>query len=157
MRLVFKTGNYGFYVDCEETEFLQKLLEKLPLTSNVALWGEEIYFDIGLEFVPSECTREVNVGDVAYWPEGKAICVFLGPTPLSSSEKPVPANEVFVFGHTDASPQELKHIKEGETIEVFPYKETSTREEQRDDNRILSQSEIDALVQRLLSEKNKKG
>jgi uncharacterized protein len=40
---------------------------------------------------------EVDRFDVAYWPEGKAMCLFLGPTPLSKDGKILaysPANVV---------------------------------------------------------------
>ncbi|MCA9820754.1 MAG: hypothetical protein KC440_08555, partial [Nitrosarchaeum sp.] len=40
----------------------------------------------------------VQVNDVAYWPTGKAICLFFGPTPISQTNKIEPASPVNVIG-----------------------------------------------------------
>ena len=61
---------------------------------------------------------EVVPGDIAYWPQGKCLCVFFGPTPASSDEKPVPASPVVIVGKTDASADSLRAIDGGEEIKV---------------------------------------
>jgi hypothetical protein len=49
------------------------------------LWGEEIYFPISLSSEGDPDAREeVEVGTVAYWPPGDALCLFFGPTPAST-------------------------------------------------------------------------
>ncbi|HEC69295.1 MAG TPA: hypothetical protein ENI31_03295 [Candidatus Omnitrophica bacterium] len=71
----------------------KKILENLPLTSSVNLWGEEIYFDTGITASFESATLDVKAGDLACWPEGKCLCVFFGRTPLNREDKPVPAGE----------------------------------------------------------------
>jgi len=38
-------------------------------------------------------------GDIAYWPKADALCVFFGPTPLSTDERPVAAYPMKKIGH----------------------------------------------------------
>ncbi len=63
------------------------LFENLPIEVNMHRWGDELYTDptmivVGLE---DGAKREVNKLDFAYWPEGKALCLFFGPTPISKN------------------------------------------------------------------------
>ena len=118
MRVVFKTGSFTFESDFNGSPAAKKILESLPVESSVRTWGDEIYFDIGLDCPTDGKTTDVEIGDVGYWPEGKCLCVFFGPTPASSGEKPVPASHVVIVGKTTASPPELKSIKAGEAIKV---------------------------------------
>ncbi|MDI6888057.1 MAG: cyclophilin-like fold protein, partial [Candidatus Thermoplasmatota archaeon] len=61
------------------------ICEKLPLESNVNTWGDEIYFGAPLKIAEEKAQEEVEVGDVAYWVEGRCICIFFGATPISKS------------------------------------------------------------------------
>jgi len=66
---------------------------------------------------------EVNSGDVGYWPQGKSLCVFFGPTPASATQEPVPASPVVIVGKTDARQEDLRKIQLGEKISVKPSKD----------------------------------
>ena len=90
----------------------------LPLCSTANVWGDEIYFDTGIDAPVDEGTIDVRVGDVAYWPQGKCLCVFFGPTPISVDEQPVPASNVVVVGRTNADPDKLRAVRPGENIVV---------------------------------------
>ena len=156
MVTVFKAKNAGFYVKFNDSLTAQQVVKSLPLEGTVCRWGDEIYFSVNIN-VPSEGkTRDVDVGDVAYWPEGKSLCVFFGPTEASISEKPVPASPVIIIGKTMASPEELREIKAGEKITVFIFVKKASFTSGinlYEDTRKLSQEEIDELVRKLLAEK----
>lgn len=154
MVIVFKAKNVGFYVQFNQSLSTLQVLKILPVTGTVKKWGDEIYFDIGVELPVAHLTTDVSAGDVAYWAEGKSLCVFFGPTPSSVSEKPVPAGPVMLIGKTLASPEELREIKEGEKISAFVF--TRTEEPSVCDDRKLTQDEIDVLVKQLLMEKTGK-
>ena len=104
-----------------EVEFLDnptadKIKASLPLCATANIWGDEIYFDTGIDAPAREGTLDVDVGDVAYWPQGKCLCIFFGPTPVSGGDKPVPASEVVIVGRTGTSPEELRGIPSGANI-----------------------------------------
>lgn len=46
----------------------------------VVRYGEEVYFQVAVK-APSENPRSsIEVGTIAYWPMGSAVCVFYGAT-----------------------------------------------------------------------------
>lgn len=59
----------------------------LPLQSRINTWGDEIYFGTIVKVDEENAQERVEIGDVAYWPEGRCICVFFGKTPASTNEK----------------------------------------------------------------------
>ncbi len=118
MRVLFKTGSFSFEAEFNDSPAAKKIVENLPIESEVSTWGDEIYFDTGISCPADDKTMDLEVGDVGYWPQGKCLCVFFGPTPASSGEKPVPASHVVVVGKTGASSESLKAIKGGEKITV---------------------------------------
>ncbi|MFX1282576.1 MAG: cyclophilin-like fold protein [Promethearchaeota archaeon] len=91
-----------------------KILNLLPIESDVRTWGEEIYFTIPLSLPEENARSVVELGDVAYWPEGECFCVFFGMTPLTSSLDEIkPASPVNVFGKVIGDLEKLKSIKPG--------------------------------------------
>jgi hypothetical protein len=54
------------------------LLRLLPLQGRVAVWREEVYFQVPLKMGTEKGVSKVAEGDVAYWPMGGALCVFRG-------------------------------------------------------------------------------
>jgi len=101
-----------------ETETATKLLGILPLTSTVNLWGDEIYFSIPLKAELENAREIVNIGDIAYWPPGKAMCIFLGMTPVSTGKEIKPASPVNVIGGIKGVRKLLGKVKQGEKITV---------------------------------------
>ncbi|MDD5347957.1 MAG: cyclophilin-like fold protein [Candidatus Omnitrophica bacterium] len=156
MLIVFKTRNFGFYVRFNHSACAQDIVNQLPIHGFVQKWGDEIYFDTRTDASTEGKTMDVNVGDVAYWPEGRCLCVFYGRTEASKNDKPVPASPVVLVGRTMASPEELRHIRPGEPISAFVMtqaKSFSTAKDPYTDSRKLTQAEIDKLVRQLLEEK----
>jgi len=54
------------------------LLRLLPVQGRVAVWREEVYFQVPLKMGTEKGVSKVAEGDVAYWPMGGALCVFRG-------------------------------------------------------------------------------
>ena len=96
-----------------------KILEALPFESTVNTWGNEIYFTIPVAMQQEPDARaEVEIGELAYWPMGKAFCIFFGPTPVSRDEKPRAYSPVNVFGRVKGDATVLKGIANGARISV---------------------------------------
>ncbi|OIN97785.1 hypothetical protein AUJ66_02185 [Candidatus Desantisbacteria bacterium CG1_02_38_46] len=116
--VIFRTDQEDVSAEFLENDTAEKILENLPIESKVKTWGDEIYFDTGIDAPSKDATLDVSVGDIAYWPEGKCLCIFFGPTAISKTEKPVPASEVVIIGKTSAKPEFLRKIKSGTKIRV---------------------------------------
>ena len=78
---------------------VRDLIEKLPFTVNLNVWGDEIYTSKSPISQPEENAKSpVQLNDVAYWPTGKAICLFYGPTPIGKPGEITPASPVNIIG-----------------------------------------------------------
>ena len=57
----------------------------LPFEAVVDVWKEEIYFEIPVKVGLEKPTTKTTAGDISYWPDGPAFCVFFGRSqPISS-------------------------------------------------------------------------
>lgn len=85
--------------DANSPKTVASFLKKLPFLVKLNVWGEEIYTSPSPINVPEEnAESRVSLNDVAYWPTGKAICLFFGPTPISQKGEITPASPVNVIG-----------------------------------------------------------
>ena len=101
-----------------ETNTATKLLEILPISARVNLWGDEIYFPVPLDTGLENEKEIVALGDIAYWPQGKAMCIFFGRTPVSKGEEIRPISPVNVIGRIEGEPKLLGKVKQGENITI---------------------------------------
>jgi uncharacterized protein len=118
------TGKFNIQVKLNETQTAKKLIEALPVSSTVNRWGDEIYFSIPVQAAIENSVGEVDVGTVAFWPPGSALCIFFGPTPASSSDRPRAASPVNIIGKIagykdiEGIIEKLREAKSGEEIKV---------------------------------------
>ena len=76
-----------------------EFVERLPFKVTLNVWGDEIYTSESPISQPEENALPiVNLYDVAYWPSGKAICLFYGLTPIGDGKAITPASPVNVVG-----------------------------------------------------------
>jgi len=97
---------------------LEKLAEESPFTSKVNLWGEEIYFDLPIELDLQGERTEMEIGEIAYWPEGNSLCIFFGKTPASKDDKPVAYSDVKPLGKITKGLEDLKKVRSREKVTV---------------------------------------
>ena len=95
-----------------------QLWDALPITGRANIWGDEIYFSIPVDADEAVDAREtVDMGSIAYWPPGNALCLFWGPTPMSAPGEIRPASAVNVMGVIDGDPTVLVQVSDG--VEVL--------------------------------------
>jgi len=91
----------------------------LPITGRAQTWGDEIYFSIPVSAEEEADAQEtVEMGAVAYWPPGSALCLFWGPTPMSAPGEIRPASAVNVMGQIDGDPTVLGGVADGAEVVV---------------------------------------
>ena len=103
----------------QNPQTVETIWRVLPIKARANIWGDEIYFDIPVA-IPLEkhAVEEVEVGTLAYWPTGKAFCIFFGRTPVSTSDKPRAYSPVNVFGRVLGDVNQFKTVANGATIMV---------------------------------------
>jgi hypothetical protein len=81
------------------------LAEKLPVTVSLSRWGDEYYGSCGVNTSLDSDAREImEVGELAYWPPGNALCIFFGPTPASTDGRPRAASAANPIGMITGDP-----------------------------------------------------
>ena len=85
--------------DTSSPKTCASFLKSLPFSVTAHIWGEEIYTDESPIIQSEENAKDlVNLNDVAYWPNGKAVCLFFGPTPIGKKGEIKPYSPVNVIG-----------------------------------------------------------
>ena len=115
------TGFENITIELDDTsspKTCKSVLDSLPFSVNVHLWGEEIYTDESPIVQPEENAKElVELNDVAYWPNGRALCLFFGPTPIGEKGEIKPYSPVNIIGKiTNPDKTILSTINEGMKI-----------------------------------------
>ena len=85
--------------DSDSPKTVKDFVKNLPFVVILNVWGNEIYTSKSPISQPEENAKSpVQLNDVAYWPTGKAICLFYGPTPIGTSGEIIPASPVNIIG-----------------------------------------------------------
>jgi hypothetical protein len=102
----------------ENPQTAESILGNLPIGGEAVRWGDEVYFATDIEILEENGRQDVEVGEVAFWPAGKAIAVFFGRTPVSVSDKPRAFENVNVFGKLDRDPSQLGRVEDGDRVVI---------------------------------------
>ena len=102
-----------------DTLCAQAIIKSLPIKARPNEWGDEFYFGIPVD-MPSDdtATKKIEVGDICYWPPGKALAIFFGPTPMSMGLEAVPASEVNIVGKIIGDTTVLRKEKGADNIRI---------------------------------------
>lgn len=117
-RVRITAGSVSVTAELNDSRTAESIWQALPLEARAATWGDEIYFAIPVRLVEENAQETVALGDLGYWPPGKAFCIFFGPTPASRGGEIRPASPVNVFGRVLGDPAVLRAVRPGETIRV---------------------------------------
>ena len=103
--------------DSQSPKTVKAILDNLPIGVKINRWGDELYTDkIPIVAEKENAQSVVKPLDVAYWPEGNALCLFYGPTPISKSpDEILPYSPVDIVGKIVSKEDILDEIKDGST------------------------------------------
>ncbi|HOT90608.1 MAG TPA: cyclophilin-like fold protein [Anaerolineae bacterium] len=98
-KITITAGEVSLEAELNDSPTAQQIWDALPITGSANTWGDEIYFEIPVTARQApEARAEVEVGELGYWPVGRAFCIFFGPTPVSTDERPRAYSPVNVVG-----------------------------------------------------------
>ena len=115
----FDFGTLTLDAELLDTPTAKAIAAALPLSSAVLTWGEEVYFDVPVTVAREVDARAVIVpGEIAYWPQGPAIAIGFGRTPISKGNETRLASPCNVFAKALSSVKVLGKIKTGVQVKV---------------------------------------
>jgi hypothetical protein len=117
-RIIITAGQVTFTAELNETRTAQAVWDGLPIEGIANTWGDEIYFSTPLSLELEKGQEVVHEGDVGYWPPGKALCLFFGPTPASKGDEIRAASPVTVFGQVIDDLSVLRSLTDGTRIVI---------------------------------------
>lgn len=115
--ITINIGTVELSAELNDSPTARKLISLLPVEFSMSRWGDEYYGDCDIRTVLSQDARDImEVGELAVWPTGNALCIFFGPTPASRGNEPRAVSPVNPVGKLLGSPDALKNL--GSSIHV---------------------------------------
>src|ERR1700722_14963196 len=119
MRVCFDFGGLALDAELLNTPTASAIAAALPITGAARIWGEEVYFEIPVEAVRERGARAVvEPGEIAYWPEGRAIAIGFGRTPISKAGETRLASPCNIWAKALGDVKSLAKVKVGTKIRL---------------------------------------
>jgi uncharacterized protein len=118
-RIRFVFGDLILEAELLDTPTAKAIAAALPITSAALTWGEEVYFDVPVEVKREADARAViTPGEIAFWPDGPAIAIGFGRTPISKGNETRLASPCNVFAKALGNVKMLAKVKTGTKVDV---------------------------------------
>ena len=118
-RVRFDFGTVTLDAELLDTPTARAVAAALPISSAALTWGEEVYFEVPVKVATEADARAVVIpGEIAYWPDGHAIALGFGRTPISQGDETRLASPCNIFAKALGDVKALAKVREGAKVKV---------------------------------------
>ncbi|MFA5191687.1 MAG: cyclophilin-like fold protein [Verrucomicrobiia bacterium] len=117
-RLKITAGDVSLAATLNDSATAKEIVRALPIEAGANRWGDEIYFSVAVVAGEENPQAVVAAGDLAYWPPGRAFCIFFGPTPASTGGEIRPASAVNVVGRVVGDATLFRRVRDGDRVKI---------------------------------------
>ena len=118
-RYTLQIGTIFIPLKLRSTNTASVIKEKLPLSGKGHKWGMEFYFNTFLDIkLENDAKDIITKGEIAFWPNGGAIAIGYGPTPISINNEIRLADKCNIWADTEYNLSELDYITNDAMITV---------------------------------------
>ena len=118
-KVIIKAGEEIVEAELNDGPSAKAIIGALDISGNAQRWGGEIYFSIPVSCELEDDSRDVlEAGELAYWPPGKAFCIFFGSTPASQNNEIRAASAVNIVGKLTGDFSALWDVPDGAQVHI---------------------------------------